>query len=672
MGAALLTAASGILFGQSSEPAKSNLSAAYYHATLGHLYSELTAQYGGRSEYLNKAIENYKLAMREDPGSSYIPQELADLYLQSGQVRTAITEFEDAVKKDPDDIGSRRVLARFYAARISQGAQQHLDEEMLKAAIAQYEIVSKKAPGDVDTWMMLGRLYRGASESQKAEQAYQKALELDPDNEEGQTGLALVYGDEGQNEKASMLLKRVADKNPSLRTLVALASASEQMKDFKGAAEAYRRALDLNRDNLDLKRAYALSLFKASDYDAALRAFEEITTDEPGDLDSTLRISQIYRQKKDYAKAHEYATKASELDPGNIYAQDNEVSLLSAEGKFQEAIKALKDMIGGLPKHPASAADRQTRTELTERLGQLYVGTDQTELGVAAFREILDSDPDSAPSAAAQIVEAYRSGKDFASANRENTAFLKRYPDNRFLKLENGRLQADLGQFKEAETTMKSLLDGKSDREIWLSLAEVHEKAKNWTAMGQDIDKAAELSTNGDEKEGVNFMRGAMYERMKKFEQAEAEFRKVLEANPTSPSTLNYLGYMLADRNTRLNEALSMIQQAVDQEPTNSAFLDSLGWVYFRLNRLDEAEESLRRSLQYGSRDATVYDHLGDVCLSRNKIKDAIKLWERSLKEWQVNAPSDNDPVEVGKVQQKLEKARVRLAQEHGAMKRDQ
>jgi predicted negative regulator of RcsB-dependent stress response len=75
---------------------------------------------------------------------------------------------------------------------------------------------------------------------------------------------------------------------------------------------------------------------------------------------------------------------------------------------------------------------------------------------------------------------------------------------------------------------------------------------------------------------------------------------------------------------------------------------------------------------QYGSRDATVFDHLGDVYLSRNKLKDAIKQWELSLKEWQASAPSENDPAEIAKIQKKLEKARVRLASEHGAEKREQ
>ncbi len=292
---------------------------------------------------------------------------------------------------------------------------------------------------------------------------------------------------------------------------------------------------------------------------------------------------------------------------------------------------------------------------------------------VATFREVAEVDPNSGSKVGAEIIDTYRVGKDFTSAAREAAAYSKRYPDDRLIKVMTGNVQADLGQFKEAEAILKSLLDGKNDRDIWIAIAQIHEKSKNWSAMEQAIDAAGKLSESADEKEAIVFLRGAMYERMKHFEQAEAEFRNVLKLNPNSASALNYLGYMLADRNVRLPEAFDMIRKAVDQEPTNSAFLDSLGWVYFRMNKLEEAEESLRRSLQqYGNRDATVYDHLGDVCLSRNKLKDAIKQWERSIKEWQAAAPSEADPSEVAKIQKKLEKARVRLASEHGADKREQ
>ncbi|MBI5281556.1 MAG: tetratricopeptide repeat protein [Candidatus Solibacter usitatus] len=646
---------------------KNAKAAAYFHAALGHLYAELAAQYGGRGEYVGKAIENYKLAMREDPETGSLAQELAELYLQSGQIRSAVNEFEEAVKRNPDDVNARRILGRLYTARIREGQQTRMNEEMLKQAIAQYEKVSEKAPKDVDNWLMIGRLQKLAQNSGAAEKAYKQALGIEPENEDALTGLAMVYSDLGDTAGASQMLRRVADKNPSLRTLTALAAAYEQMKEYKQAAETYRRALELNKENTDLKRAYAQALFAAEELGAARTVFEELSAEEPNDLLSALRLSQIHRQERDFGKAQEYARKARQLDPNNLEVQYNEVSLLEAEGKSPEAIARLKEILGGMPTKPGSISEKSNRVILLERLGVLYRMSEQVSNAVATFREIAEIDPDSAARAEAQIVDALRAGKDFAAAEKEGKAALQKHPNDRLLKSVMASVQVDLGHFKEAEATLKSLLDGKNDRDAYISLAQMHEKAKNFAEMAKAIEQAWKLSKTGEEKETIYFMRGAMYERQKKYDLAEEEFRKVLKVNPSSASALNYLGYMLADRNTRLPEALEMIRKAVALEPNNSAFLDSLGWVYYRMNRLDDAAEQLRRSLERTSRDPTVHDHLGDVYSSQNNLKDAISQWERAIQEWNANAPSEIDPAEVAKLQKKVEGAKVRMARESGA-----
>src|SRR5260370_7279042 len=104
---------------------------------------------------------------------------------------------------------------------------------------------------------------------------------------------------------------------------------------------------------------------------------------------------------------------------------------------------------------------------------------------------------------------------------------------------------------------------------------------------------------------------------------------------------------MLADRNVRLEEAQELIRKALEIDPDNGAYLDSLGWVYFRLNKLDEAERNLRQSIERINGDPTVYDHLGDVYLKQGKLKDAIAQWQLSLKEWEKSPQSTTDPAQL-------------------------
>jgi tetratricopeptide (TPR) repeat protein len=111
-----------------------------------------------------------------------------------------------------------------------------------------------------------------------------------------------------------------------------------------------------------------------------------------------------------------------------------------------------------------------------------------------------------------------------------------------------------------------------------------------------------------------------------------------------------------------LPEAQSLIERALKLDPNNYAYLDSLGWVYFKMNKLSEAEQQLLRSIQLSSKDATIHDHLGDVYFKEGKIKEAIAQWQASLKQWNSGPASDAEPEDVAKVQKKLDGARVRLA----------
>ncbi len=187
--------------------------------------------------------------------------------------------------------------------------------------------------------------------------------------------------------------------------------------------------------------------------------------------------------------------------------------------------------------------------------------------------------------------------------------------------------------------------------------------------MTAALDEAGKLSTSKPEQIDIAFMRGAMFERMKKFDASESEFRKVLELDPDNGSALNYLGYMLADRNIRLDEADKMIRKAVQLEPQNGAYLDSLGWLQYRQNKLEEAATSIRQALEKMTKDPTIHDHLGDVYFAQGKMKEAIAQWQASLKEYETSAQAEADPVEVAKISKKLEGARVRVAQEGSVTK---
>jgi tetratricopeptide (TPR) repeat protein len=666
----VVLAASFALAQQGPKPAanadkgkKADKAASYYHFSLGHMYADLASQYNNRGDYLSKAIENFRAAMKADPAATFIAEELSDLYIQSGRLREAVTDAEAALKDNPNDIASRRILARMYSRLIGDPQQNRIREDMVKKAIEQYQKISEAEPGDVDTLLMLGRLYKVSQNSVEAEKAYKKVLEAEPGNEDALTGLAVVYSDLGDNKAAAEMLRKVSDKSPNARNLFQLANAYEQMREYSLAAQALRKAIDLNPPNVgDFKRALAQDLMLSDNLDDALKTYGELVAEEPNDVLSWLRISQIHRQRRDFAKAREAAAKAKSIDASNMEVRYNEVSLLESEGRVNEAIAALKDMVESTNKKSYNPAEKAQRVALLERLGVLYRSHEKTQEAVDTFRQIGELDPDLANRAAAQVIESYRQGRDYPKAEREAEAAYQKFPQDRMVQMVRASILADSGKTDAAIAAAKKLLNGKDDRDTYITLAQLYEKGKKYDEMAKALDEADKLSDSKEDRTNTTFMRGAMFEKQKRFDKAEAEFRKVLNDDPDNTSAMNYLGYMLVDRNERVPEAFEMIKKAVDKEPNNGAYLDSLGWAYFRLGKLNEAEDYLKRALEQTKRDPAVHDHLAEVYAQQGKLKEAIVHWEISLKEWDLGAPADLDQAEYTKVKNKLESARVKVS----------
>ncbi len=125
-----------------------------------------------------------------------------------------------------------------------------------------------------------------------------------------------------------------------------------------------------------------------------------------------------------------------------------------------------------------------------------------------------------------------------------------------------------MGDASAAIVQVKSMLKGTpDDREVYIALAQMYSRIKDWPQAEANINKAMELSTKQEDKDYVIFVAGSIYERQKKYDLAEESFHKVLADDPKNAQALNYLGYMLADRGTRLEEALGYIRRAVALDP---------------------------------------------------------------------------------------------------------
>ena len=173
----------------------------------------------------------------------------------------------------------------------------------------------------------------------------------------------------------------------------------------------------------------------------------------------------------------------------------------------------------------------------------------------------------------------------------------------------------------------------------------IYQRAKKYDQAQNILASATQRFPN---EEQVYFLQGSLYEKQKKYDDAEKAFRKALDIQKDDPAVLNYLGYMLASRGIHLDEAESMVQKAVRIDPTNGAYLDSLGWVYFKQNRLDLAEEYLKKAAIFVNTDPDIHDHLGDLYFKTKRYDEARAEWNKSL---QLATESED----IAKVKKKLD-----------------
>jgi len=125
--------------------------------------------------------------------------------------------------------------------------------------------------------------------------------------------------------------------------------------------------------------------------------------------------------------------------------------------------------------------------------------------------------------------------------------------------------------------------------------------------------------------------RGIIFERLKRWPEAEADFKRVLSVQPNDVDTLNYLGYTWVDRGENLTEAFDMIERALSQEPHSGAITDSLGWAHYKLGNYVEAKDYLEDAVALSPSSATIIDHLGDVYWQLGRKREAGFQWKRAL-----------------------------------------
>ncbi|MGA9717426.1 MAG: tetratricopeptide repeat protein [Acidobacteriaceae bacterium] len=640
--------------------------AAYYHLALAHTYEDMAAN-TGRQDYATRAVEEYKLALNADPTSAFLNNGLAELYFRTGRVRDAIMTAQETIKRDPKNVAAHKLLGRIYLHSLGD-MQNGASQQVLDLAISEYKQISALDPTDIQSHLVLGQLYTVNHDSQLAQQEFEAAQKIDPNSEDVALNLARLYGESGDIRKAIDTLKAVPEDDRSAKLAFALGAGYDQVKDTKDAVAAYQQAVDMDPDNLDAKRALAQAFLSNNQLSDAEHAYQEIASSDPQDAQALVRIAECQRRQGHYEPALVTLKKAQALSSDSEEILFNEALTYDSLGRYAEATQLLQGLVSrsAKPDNHYTDSEKNNRSIFLDRLANVEREQNHTEAAVAAYRQLVPLGGEYAERGYQGEVDAYRDAKAYDKATDVARDAAKVLPTNKSIQLMLAGQLADTGHAEEGIALANAQLKhNDDDRDVYLALAQINTRLRRWKDAGDNLDKAATLPVRGDDDSRyVLFLRGALEERQKHYDAAEEQFRKILALDPNNSMTLNYLGYMLADRGVKLDDALAMLQKAVQLDPQNYAYLDSLGWVYFKLGQFPLAEENLRKASERVSTDPTVHDHLGELYEKTGRLRLAVAQWDQSLAQYARTIPADVDESDVSKVQKKLENAKVKLARE--------
>jgi len=361
------------------------------------------------------------------------------------------------------------------------------------------------------------------------------------------------------------------------------------------------------------------------------------------DLDSLMRASVLMWEGNRLELSLETVRRVLERAPDSIRAQTLEAHLLSSLGRYDEATTRLRRLIKKNPRDldlmmamawsSSRTGDHGKGREWLDRAWDLVKDRPDSPEAVrcatsAARLELISENPIVAREWLDRVEGVGSVGADYVRLLAETFRRDEQWQDGitalvRLQPALTGRAQTE-AEAMEAEfrlrlgdprgwRRLRPLLDA-DDLETVTTGLQILQMLERWEEV--DRETSAAIDRFGDDRNLV-FSRAAALERLDRFEESEALFQQLVEGEPNDANAANYLGYMWAERDVHLDKALELIAHAVALDPENSAYLDSLGWVHFRLGDLAEAERWLRRAVELGGNlgDGTIYCHLGEVLL---------------------------------------------------------
>ncbi len=494
---------------------------------------------------------------------------------ESGEMDRALEAYRRVLNVDP---GQSQLAARVAALLIQQeDFPQAID--VLKDAI-------KANPNDAEPYQQLAFIYlKYLKKTDQAIDYANRAIALDPGDAEGYQRLVEIEVAAGQEKKALEVLDRAAKVRSSDPAFWMRLGKLYMAILFK--SDSQPKPDELKRTNEIFKKA------------------AEHAGDDP---DVLKEIADYYAASQQLKEAIPLYLRVLELQPDDANAREKLATGFILTNQRGKAVEMLEQII---KEHPEKYQSYDLLAQVLDDEARSLQRANHLEEAKAKFAKV--------------------------AANYEQSLLINPNHPSTYLHL----AELLLGPLRDADRAVNLLTEARrrfpGAPEIVYYLAIAQREAKQSQQAVATFEEALHEAQLDEDDDVINakfyFNYGAAAEQAGLYEKAADLLRKSIALDPSnSAEAYNYIGYMWADHNMNLDEAETMIKRAIESEPNNASYLDSLGWVEFRKGKFDQALTDLLRAAKTVERDdPVVFEHIGDTYLKLNRVPEALNAWQKAL-----------------------------------------
>jgi tetratricopeptide (TPR) repeat protein len=528
-----------------------------------------------------------------------------------GQYDKAIEKYLEALKLDSQPGILYSIAKDYYAIN------------KLSSAVRFAEQATHKDPTNVEYLNLLAAVYSASHLEDSSAVVYKKIIDLDSTDITAYYSLAQLEEAKRPSEAIKLYKKVIELMGPEWSVLVRLIELNERVGNIPETIKMVEELLKLNPSDLQLQKVLIDSYIKEKDYDKALTKLNEASLSFPDDPNLADFKGRIFIAKGQWREASAEYLK--------LVKNPN----LSFEGKIHIGtsffVQGDKDSNNiSIAKEIFEEINKDTSDwQVNAYLGEIGIREKQDSLAIGYFKK------------AAELAEwnaqvwqrlggLLFDNRKYSEAANLLQKGVEKFPNDFVINLIYGLSLSQQNEHAKAKDALENALKlNPDDMTVLSSLGFTLNQLKEDDKALVHLNKALAIDPKNIQ---VLSILGIIHEGKKEYTISDSLYKRALEVDTNNALILNNYAYSLSERGLMLNEALDMSQRAVKQEPTNSSYLDTIGWIYFRLGRYEEAKENILKASATEDKNATILNHLGDVYFKLGEKVKANEFWNKALK----------------------------------------